>query len=217
MVEAIICANKRIPETSIWQGIFSDDAPKALTILSQTARQAVNNTVTSRPSESCTICISREFTTYPRIPSRVPSGSSGFRRHEYYSHCHNWPFMLEASTPASTAGTILFLHTRWSGPKARLPLPNISSVRECCQLPSVPTRKSDHGFGHLTSSLSTRCHTLLVSSYVLRCTPKNFNPTTSRQKERSYWGSNPGSRYSEIDEMSVSKTNVLTTTLYNHS
>ena len=34
-------------------------------------------------------------------------------------------------------------------------------------------------------------------------------------KQRSYWGSNPGSRYSEIDKMSVSKTNVLTTTLYN--
>ena len=34
-----------------------------------------------------------------------------------------------------------------------------------------------------------------------------------KAKERSYWGSNPGSRYS--DEQDVSKTNVLTTTLYN--
>jgi hypothetical protein len=31
----------------------------------------------------------------------------------------------------------------------------------------------------------------------------------------TYWGSNPGSRY--IDKRSVSKTNVLTTTLYNRA
>ena len=34
-----------------------------------------------------------------------------------------------------------------------------------------------------------------------------------KAKERSYWGSNPGSRY--FDQQDVSKTNVLTTTLYN--
>ena len=40
----------------------------------------------------------------------------------------------------------------------------------------------------------------------------SWNKTLSK-RTRSYWGSNPGSRY--VEERIASKTNVLTTTLYN--